>query len=162
MRPVFLLLFLLILTAPALAQVPKADLVVVHKAQRSLELWSNGEILAKYRVALGFNPTGTKQYAGDGRTPEGVYMIDRKNERSEYYKSLHINYPNAIDEARARAMDLPAGSAIMIHGLPNDRDAAAMDHPNRDWTEGCIAVNDDEMADIWDRVNAGTPILIMP
>lgn len=140
----------------------KADLVVVHKAKRLMELWAGGETIARYRVALGFDPVGPKQFEGDGRTPEGVYAIESRNENSKYFRSLKINYPNEADLRVARAFHRKPGGMVMIHGLPNDRDADAMDHPRKDWTEGCIAVNDDEMREIWDKVDTGTAVLIMP
>jgi len=140
----------------------KADLVVVHKAERTLELWSHGETIAKYRVALGFNPVGPKEYEGDGRTPEGVYTVILHNAASHYYRSLKLDYPNAADVAAAKAKGLTPGGMIMIHGLPNSKTAAQVGHPARDWTDGCIAVTDDEMENIWTRVENGTAVLIMP
>jgi murein L,D-transpeptidase YafK len=143
-------------------ELEKADLVVVHKARRSLELWAGGETIAKYRIALGFNPVGHKEYEGDGKTPEGVYTITTRNERSNFYRSLKINYPNATDEMNAAAKGQKPGGMIMIHGIKNGMTAAEMQHPKKDWTEGCIAVTDAEIDDIWQRVDSGTAVLIMP
>jgi len=165
--PVWLLIFSLLLPALAWAQpkpqaTDKADLVVVHKARRTLELWSKGETVARYRVALGFNPTGPKEYEGDGRTPEGVYTVIKRNPQSHYFRALQLDYPNAADVAAARAKGLTPGGLIMIHGLPNKKTAAQVNHPNADWTDGCIAMTNDEMQDVWNRVDTGTAVLIMP
>jgi len=163
-RTMLVTLTALVLISPlmACAQPEKADLVVVHKADRVLELWSNGETLAKYHVALGFNPIGRKQFEGDGRTPEGVYTISQRNESSHYYRSLKINYPNDLDLQDAAARGQPPGGMIMIHGLPNHKSASQVGHPTRDWTDGCIAVSNNEMQKIWDDVPTGTAVLIMP
>jgi len=160
--PVCLLVFCLILPAAAADTVEKADLVVINKSRRVMELWSNGATIAKYHVALGFEPVGPKQYEGDGKTPEGVYTIVQRNEKSSFFRSLKLNYPNTTDEMNAAAKGTKPGGLIMIHGLPNDRTAEIMGHPNKDWTNGCIAVTDAEIMDIWRRVDNGTAVLIMP
>lgn len=160
-----LIFFLLTLALPAYAQKPifvQADLVVIHKSKRQLELWSQGETLATYRVALGFNPVGNKEFEGDGRTPEGVYTVIRRNEKSKFFKSLQLDYPNASDVAAARARGLSPGGMIMIHGISNHKTAKQLGHPDSDWTEGCIAVTNLEMQNIWNRVPEGTAVLIMP
>ncbi len=140
----------------------KADLIVVRKAARTLELWSKGETIAKYRIALGFNPVGPKEHEGDGKTPEGVYTIIKRNENSHYYKSLQLNYPSAADIQAARAKGTAPGGLIMIHGLPNSKTAEQVGHPDRDWTDGCIALADPEMENVWNRVDVGTAVLVMP
>ena len=140
----------------------KADLVVVHKGRRMLELWSDGRVADRYRVALGFSPKGHKQYEGDGKTPEGTYVVESRNANSAFYKSLKIDYPNAADIAHARTRGRSAGGMIMIHGIKNGKSPAQLQHPRKDWTEGCIAVTDREMDQIWSRVDDGTPVLIMP
>lgn len=160
--PVFLLVFSFSLPAAAVDSAEKADLVVIHKSKRSMELWSNGATIAKYRVALGFDPVGPKQYEGDGKTPEGVYTVTARNEKSQFFRSLKLNYPNTTDEMNAAATGKKPGGLIMIHGLPNDRTAPMVGHPSKDWTEGCIAVTDEEIMDIWRRVDNGTAVLIMP
>lgn len=161
--PVFLLVFSFALPAFAAGEgIEKADLIVIHKSQRKLELWSNGATIAKYRVALGFEPVGPKQFEGDGKTPEGVYTITLKNEKSQFFRSLKLNYPNTTDEMNAAATGKKPGGLIMIHGLPNDKTAQMVGHPSKDWTEGCIAVTDEEIMDIWRRVDNGTAVLIMP
>lgn len=142
--------------------VEKADQIVVYKSKRMMYLMRKGRIIGKYRVALGKNPVGHKIQAGDNRTPEGKYVIDMKNPNSSFFLSLRISYPDHSDRAAARAMSLDPGNLIMIHGIPNDRSVAAVSHPDRDWTNGCIAVTNREMVDIWKRVDVGTKITIWP
>jgi len=113
-------------------------------------------VLRQYRVALGRNPVGHKDREGDGRTPEGRYVIDRRNPNSRYHLSLRISYPNADDVARARAAGAEPGGDIMIHGLKDG------ERREGDWTLGCIAVTDEEMDEIWGLVAEGTPIVIEP
>jgi len=146
----------------ATARSAKADQVVVLKGERRLLLLRAGEVLRSYRVALGFNPLGQKQYQGDGRTPEGRYVLDWRNSESEFYRSIHVSYPSATDLARAQARGVSPGGNIMIHGLPNGLDVIGSDHAKWDWTEGCIAVTNAEMDEIWSFVEDGTPIEIRP
>ena len=113
-------------------------------------------------MALGFTPHGPKQYQGDGRTPEGRYVLDWRNDESEFYRSIHVSYPSAEDLARAQARGVSAGGNIMIHGLPNGLDDIGPDHVKWDWTEGCIAVTNAEMDEILSIVDDGTPIEIRP
>ena len=132
----------------------RADLVVVSKKKREMVLLRGESVLRSYRIALGAVPEGPKRRAGDGRTPEGRYIIDRRNARSKYHLALHISYPDAADLARAREAGLDAGGDIMIHGL---RDGVRLEG---DWTQGCIAVTDEEMDEIWGLVGEGTAIWI--
>ena len=132
----------------------RADLVVVSKKKREMVLLLGESVLRSYRIALGAVPEGPKRRAGDGRTPEGRYIIDRRNARSKYHLALHISYPDAADLARAREAGLDAGGDIMIHGL---RDGVRLEG---DWTQGCIAVTDEEMDEIWGLVGEGTAIWI--
>lgn len=127
---------------------------MVNKSRRELLLLRGDSVLRSYRIALGRDPVGHKQQEGDGRTPEGCYLIDRRNPKSKYHLSLHISYPNDADAARAAAAGVPPGGDIMIHGLK-----PGVPHPE-DWTEGCIAVTDSEMDEIWELVADGTPIEI--
>jgi len=133
----------------------RVDRVVVNKARREMLLLSGDSVVRSYRVALGRDPVGHKVQEGDGRTPEGHYTIDRRNPRSRYHLSLHISYPNAVDCEHARALGVDPGGDIMIHGL---KSGAA--HPESDWTQGCIAVTDAEMDEIWDLVQDGTAVEI--
>ena len=156
------------LGAPAAtAQIPrlaltKADLVVVHKGKRTLELKRHGRTIRTFAIALGRNPEGAKRKEGDGRTPEGVYVLDWRNPNSNFYRSMHVSYPQPRDMVHAVRWNVSPGGQIMIHGLPNGLSAAAVDHPRRDWTDGCIAVTNEEMDEIWARVEDGTPIIIYP
>lgn len=148
-----------------LAKLPagfSADLVKVEKAARKLHLIKAGEVHATYAVSLGDNPIGHKQQEGDERTPEGRYVIDWRNPNSSYHLSLHISYPNEQDKARAKAQGVDPGGMIMIHGQPNGYEAVESMLQRFDWTDGCIAVTNDEMRQIWDSVANGTPIEIVP
>ena len=140
----------------------KADQIVVYKSKRMMYLMRQGHILRKYRVALGKNPMGHKMEWGDFRTPEGRYKIDLKNASSQFYRSMRISYPDNSDADVAMALEVPPGDWIMIHGMPNGRGPAQVNHPQRDWTNGCIAVTNREMAEIWELVPVGTPINIWP
>jgi murein L,D-transpeptidase YafK len=137
------------------------DRIVVFKHERRLELQRDGQTLKSYRVALGFNPTGHKLRQGDGRTPEGTYVIEGRNPNSRFHLSLRVSYPDAIDAARAQAVAASPGGDIMIHGVGREPRGRAL-HPRRDWTEGCIAVSDKEIEEIWASVPDGTPIEIRP
>jgi murein L,D-transpeptidase YafK len=139
-----------------------ADRIVVLKRARRLVLLSHGKVLRAYRIALGRRPVGPKVRDGDGRTPEGRYVLDWRNARSRFYRSMHISYPNRKDRERARRLGVPAGGDIMIHGLPNDRAEIGPKHARMDWTEGCIAVTNAEMDEIWNAVKDGTTIEIRP
>lgn len=134
----------------------RVDRIVVNKSRREMLLLSGEAVLRTYRVALGPNPEGHKQREGDGRTPEGKYRIDRRNPRSRYHLSLHVSYPNDADIERARGRGVSPGGDIMIHGLKDGK------HRDSDWTQGCIAVTNSEMDEIWNLVADGTPIEINP
>jgi murein L,D-transpeptidase YafK len=139
-----------------------ADRVVIAKADRTLTLYRGGEVLRTYRVALGSDPVGAKEREGDGRTPEGDYVIDGRNPQSAFHRSLHISYPNAADRRRAAARHLRPGGDIMIHGLPNGLGWLGASHRARDWTAGCIAVTDAEIEELWRLVPNGTRVEIRP
>jgi murein L,D-transpeptidase YafK len=140
----------------------RADRVVIDKAARELRLYAEGRVLRRYRVALGGNPAGPKREEGDRRTPEGTYRIDAANPNSAYHLSLRISYPNAADRAAARARGVSPGGDIMIHGLPNRYASLGAGHRLYDWTNGCIAVTNAEMDEIWRLVAVGTPVEINP
>jgi murein L,D-transpeptidase YafK len=147
--------------APALAPAgERADRIVVEKNARRLFLMRDGAIIAGYSVALGAEPAGDKQQEGDERTPEGLYTIDYKNAQSAYHLSLHISYPDGEDRAEARRLGVSPGGDIMIHGLPNRLGFIGGLHRLMDWTDGCIAVTNDEIEEIWAKVAVGTPIEI--
>ncbi len=139
-----------------------ADRVVVIKSSRILELLHDGKVFKTIPIALGAHPRGPKREAGDGRTPEGVYLIDKRSEHTRYTRELHISYPNAQDRARALAMHVEPGGGIFIHGLP--RDFGPYDPPVwvHDWTDGCVSVGNAAIVQVWDAVPDGTPIDIVP
>lgn len=139
-----------------------ADLVIVDKSERRMRLMQEGRILREYRVALGKNPLGHKQQRGDSRTPEGAYEIAWRNPNSNFYKALNISYPDAEDIALARQRGVSPGDLIMIHGITNGKTPEDVGHPEKDWTDGCIAVEDNEMDEIWQLVDDGTKIVILP
>lgn len=140
------------------------DTVVVKKGERKLQLVQNHKVVKEYRVALGANPRGHKTQEGDERTPEGEYILDWRNPASTYHKSIHISYPNAMDRAVARSLGVQPGGMIMIHGRPNYITSPRIhqEYDRRDWTNGCIAVTNQEMDEIWRLVRDGTPIRILP
>lgn len=145
------------LAAPAL----QADEIRVRKSAREMDLLRNGQVIRSYAIALGGDPAGGhKTREGDQRTPEGRYEIDWRNPNSIAHLSLHISYPDAEDRARAAAEGLPPGGNIMIHGIANGWGFLGGLHRLRDWTDGCIAVTNAEMQEIWSLVPDGTPIVI--
>jgi murein L,D-transpeptidase YafK len=145
-----------------LANGVRADKVLVMKKERTLALLDHGNVLKKYKVALGGDPVGPKMKSGDHKTPEGIYVLDRRNEHSRFYRSLHVSYPNAEDRARAAKSGVDPGGEIMIHGLPNGLGWLGSKHRLHDWTDGCIALTDEEMDEIWQAVPDGTLIEINP
>ncbi|MGP4904739.1 L,D-transpeptidase family protein [Psychrobacter faecalis] len=137
------------------------DKVFVDKSDRILQLLSGDKVIKSYHIALGGNPVGHKQQQGDQRTPVGSYTLDYKNEKSGYYRSIHISYPNTTDKARAKSRGVSAGGDIMIHGQKNGFGALGLLNQQRDWTDGCIAVTDNEMDEIMAAVKVGTSIEIV-
>ena len=131
-----------------------ADQVIVNKGRLELLLLRGGSILRSYSIAIGRNPLGHKNEEGDSKTPEGGYVIDRRNPKSAYHLSLHVSYPNEADRERARSLGVEPGGDIMIHGGRERRET--------DSTRGCIAVTDAEIEEIWNLVPDGTPIQINP
>jgi murein L,D-transpeptidase YafK len=139
-----------------------ADMVLVEKSKSRLYLMREGEAFASFRVAFGSNPKGHKQEQGDGRTPEGRYILDYKNSGSAYYKSIHISYPNATDRKEARKRGVDPGGDIMIHGQKNGYGRLSILVQRFNWTNGCIALSDRDMDAVWNAVKPGTPIEIRP
>jgi murein L,D-transpeptidase YafK len=144
------------------AALPLADRVLVRKGERKLYLMRGEDVLRTYKVALGARPEGHKQFEGDYRTPEGSYRLTRRNPNSEYFLSIQIDYPNDRDVARARRQGVKPGGAIMIHGQPNTPRKPRDYYANVDWTEGCIAVSNSDMVEIWLMTPPDTPIEIQP
>lgn len=140
----------------------KIDEVIVEKSKRRLHLKSNSKVIKSYSVSLGANPAGAKQVQGDSKTPEGQYIIDWRNSKSAYHLSLHISYPKIWQKGWARLNGVNPGGDIMIHGLPNGQGDWGQAHLLRDWTDGCIALTNEEIEEIWKVVPNGTPIKILP
>jgi murein L,D-transpeptidase YafK len=136
--------------------------VIVVKSERTLTLRSHGKTLRTYKVTLGGAPVGAKEQEGDYKTPEGHYVLDRRNAKSRFYKSIHVSYPNEQDKQRAAERGVAPGGDIMIHGLPNGFGWLGATHLAQDWTDGCVAVTDAEMDEIWELVPDRTPIEIRP
>jgi murein L,D-transpeptidase YafK len=160
------LLFLLLFSAAESGATEEsawmADKVLVLKAQRKLFLIKDDRILKAIDIRLGLVPEGEKVAEGDFRTPEGSYLLDRRNLNSEYFLSIHISYPNARDLSAANGNGMSPGGNIMIHGLPNDMRHERKYYSGWDWTDGCIAVTNTDMVDIWMMTAADTPIEILP
>ena len=140
----------------------RVDRVVVVKSQRILTLMSQGRALKSYKVALGGNPIGPKVQQGDHKTPEGTYILDRRNDKSRFYRSIHISYPDEKDRANAAKLGVSPGGDVFVHGLQNGLGWLGKNHRLMDWTDGCVAVTDEEMDEIWRAVPDGTPIEIKP
>jgi len=150
------------LPLPALNTLPIVDRVVVHKGERRLLLMHGGNIVRSYHVALGLNPIGQKERSGDFRTPEGTYHLERRNARSDYFLSIKVSYPNEADLKRAHLRHWDTGGSIMIHGLPNSLRHEPEYYQNHDWTDGCIAVSNADMTEIWMLTPDDVPIDILP
>jgi murein L,D-transpeptidase YafK len=146
----------------AASEIVAADHVVVHKSARTLYLYNGNRLLGEYKVALGLNPTGTKEREHDFRTPEGRYFLARRNTRSDFFLSIQVSYPNKRDELRARKNRWPPGGSIMIHGLPNTPRHPAAYYASSDWTDGCIALSNSDMVEVWLRTQDNIPIDIYP
>lgn len=139
-----------------------ADSVLVVKSERKLYLLKAGEVLRAFDVSLGLMPRGSKQREGDSRTPEGKYFLETRNADSDFFLSIKVSYPNAGDRVRAAEMGVDPGGQIMIHGLPNEPKHDAAYYLGSDWTDGCIAVSNSDMVDIWLMTRESTPIEIRP
>lgn len=151
-----------LLTAAAAADGGKADRIVIDKSERILTLLRGEQPVRRYAVALGAAPKGAKRFEGDQRTPEGVYSIDYRNADSGFHLALRISYPNEADRVRALEAGLDPGGQIMIHGLKNGQGWLGERHLGDDWTDGCIAVTNAEIEEIWSLVDLGTPVEIRP
>jgi murein L,D-transpeptidase YafK len=138
----------------------RADRILVEKSERRLMLFKDGKPIAEYRIALGPEPIGDKQQEGDGRTPEGLYSVDLKNNLSAFHLSLRVSYPDRRDVEEAEALGVLPGGDIMIHGLPNGLAMLGPLHRMMDWTDGCIAVTNKEIEAIWAMTDVGTVIEI--
>lgn len=135
-----------------------ADFVVVYKSKSKLVLRKGDRILAEYKVTFGANPKGPKQQVGDERTPEGRYNLDLKKSDSSFYKAIHISYPDEEDKKKALKRGVNPGGDIMIHGQRNGFGWLGFITQSFDWTDGCIALKNSDMDEIWQFVISGTPI----
>jgi murein L,D-transpeptidase YafK len=156
----FTVVLILALCCAAVAAPIQADKIVILKSARSMTLFSGGKILKTYKVALGSVPVGPKRVEGDHKTPEGDYVIDAKNSHSQFHLSLHVSYPSAADQEKAHSMGQRPGGAIMIHGLASSFAYLGPLHRQTDWTDGCIAVTNAEIEEIWNLVPVGTRVEI--
>ena len=139
------------------------DFVLVRKKERKLYLYTGHDVVKSYKIALGKEPVGQKQREGDSRTPEGLYTLDWRNPNSRFFRSIHVSYPNVVQARSAKEAGIDPGGAIMIHGQPSDwSERIKLTFNHKDWTEGCIAVENQDMLEIWDLVRDGTPIKIEP
>jgi murein L,D-transpeptidase YafK len=139
-----------------------ADKLLVRKSERRLYVLRGGQVLREYRVALGLNPQGHKQREGDYKTPEGQYKLIRRNPHSDFFLSMEISYPNSADLNRAQRQGVKPGGAIMLHGWPNIPRKTTDYYKSADWTDGCIAVANADMVEIWLMTPLETPIEIVP
>ena len=154
---------ILLAASCAWAGQPPIDRILIRKAERSLQIISDGRVLHEYRISLGRQPVGPKRQQGDQRTPEGIYTIDWRHESPQYNLSLHLDYPNLKDRMAAfeAGIDDP-GSMIMIHGTPIDEEYPEWFYKGLDWTNGCIALGNAEMRELWELVPDGTLVEIVP
>ena len=147
---------------PLIDKAQRADLIVLEKAKHQLTLYRDHQVIKSYTVALGHDPVGPKSKEGDGKTPEGDYSIDSKNGRSRFHLALHISYPSEADRQAAIKQGVSPGSDIMIHGVMNGLGYLGSIHKKFDWTNGCVAVSNGEIEEIWQYVEVGTPIKMLP
>lgn len=157
-----LALLLSILTFSVTASPPVIDKLLIHKQERRLEVISNGKVIHQYPIALGRQPLGHKREQGDNRTPEGIYSIDWRHHSPNYNLSLHLDYPNLKDRALAWKRGVDPGGMIMIHGTPLDEEYPEWYFKGLDWTNGCIALDNQSMQELWELVPDQTLVEIIP
>jgi murein L,D-transpeptidase YafK len=136
------------------------DRIVVEKAAHRMMLYAGERAVRTYKVSLGRGGLAPKTRSGDRRTPEGDYCITGRNPHSAFHLSLRIGYPTPAQSQAARARGIDPGGDIMIHGLPNGRGHLATLFKGHDWTDGCIAVTDPEIEEIWRLVQDGASVRI--
>ena len=151
-------------TATELSPVTDAvvDRIVIEKSKRTMTLLKQGHEVRTYKIALGRDPVGPKVMQGDNKTPEGIYYIDYKVHNSIYHRALHLSYPNPDDVERARALGVPPGGSIMIHGMKPDKFWMGDVQYLFNWTNGCIALTNREIEEVWALVFPWTPVEIRP
>lgn len=150
------------IAASSIDPTERADAILIVKHERKLYLLHDHYPLRSYRIALGLSPTGAKEHQWDFRTPEGSYIIDFRREHSHYFKALHISYPSAADLKRSSALHRSAGGDIFIHGEPNRPTKPISYYKTRDWTNGCIALSDEDLQELWELTADRTPVEIVP
>jgi murein L,D-transpeptidase YafK len=148
--------------AQSAAPAQRADTILIVKHERKLYLLRDNSPLRSYRIALGLSPTGAKEREWDFRTPEGSYIVDFRQEHSHYFKALHISYPSPTDLKRSTALHLPAGRDIFIHGEPNQPTKPVSYYKTRDWTNGCVALSNEDLQDVWNLTVGQTRVEIVP
>jgi len=148
--------------AQSVSAAERADTILIVKHERKLYLLHDNTPLRSYRIALGLSPTGAKEREWDFRTPEGSYIVDFRQEHSRYFKALHISYPSPADRKRSSAQHLSAGRDIFIHGEPNQPSKPDSYYKTRDWTNGCIALSDEDLQDVWSLTAGRTRVEIVP
>jgi murein L,D-transpeptidase YafK len=159
------LLSCILLTSLFAETILLADRVILKKSTRMLYLYSGSEVYKRYHISLGKVAIGAKEFEGDMKTPEGTYILDWRQLSSRYNKSIHLSYPNRVDKANAKQLGVSAGGMIMIHGTPSHWSLSPLGDwlpMLLDWTDGCIAMSNDDMEEVWERVPDGTPITIIP
>jgi murein L,D-transpeptidase YafK len=158
MKKFIILLLFFFLCSLSYAQ-NSIDMIIIDKSQRILKLMKNGIIMKEYIIDLGFDPIGHKYFKGDGKTPEGLYFVSNKSTNSDFYISLQVSYPNKWDKRNARLFSKDAGNYIMIHGEPNLKNNT---RNLKDWTNGCIALKNKDVKEVYELVSINTPIYIQP
>jgi murein L,D-transpeptidase YafK len=138
------------------------DRIVIEKSKRTLTLMDGAKIVKSYKVALGGQPVGAKDRQGDHKTPEGIYSVDAKKAQSQFYKALHLSYPNQADREHARKLGVSPGGDVEIHGLGAKWGWIGAKHRLTDWTDGCVAVTNEEIDEIYPQIRVGTPVEIRP
>src|ERR1700723_2878588 len=149
-------------SAQSAAPAQRADTILIVKHERKLYLLRDNSPLRSYRIALGLSPAGAKEHEWDFRTPEGSYIVDFRQEHSHYFKALHISYPSAADLKRSAAQHQRVGGNIFIHGEPNQPTKPVSYYKTRDWTNGCIALSDEDLLDVWNLTAGPTRVEIVP
>lgn len=147
---------------PKLPSNTKINSLIVYKSKRQMEAYFDGKLLKVYKISLGRNPIGDKQFEGDKKTPEGVYYINAKNPKSGYHKNLGISYPDKEDVKISKTIGKPSGGDVKIHGLKNGQSFISKFQRWYDWTAGCIAVTNEEVDELYETVDIGTKIEIKP
>jgi len=159
------LLSCILLTSLFAETIMLADRVILKKSTRMLYLYSGKEVYKRYHISLGKVSIGAKEFEGDMKTPEGTYLLDWRQLSTRYNKSIHVSYPNSEDKANAKQFGVSAGGMIMIHGTPTHWSLSPLGDwlpMLLDWTDGCVAMSNDDMEEVWERVPNGTPITIVP